>query len=93
MNSALRVIIIIEINASFLVQRLFGSLQVCCGFWEGEVVKAAQVQYTFLVHLSRCDTFVHSMSLSFMYLCYFFHHSAFAMKCFLFSQIFLLSFG
>lgn len=30
-----------------------------------------QVQHKFPVHWSRCDTFIHSVSHSFMYLCYF----------------------
>lgn len=70
---------------------------VCCGFLEGEVAKVCQVPCKFLVYWSRCDIFIHSMSYSFMYLCYFFPHSAFATKRFLFSkktdQMFLLSFG
>lgn len=31
-----------------MVQRLFGSLQVCCGFWEGEMVKVLRFSIHFL---------------------------------------------
>lgn len=41
-----------------LVQRLFGLLQLCSGFWEGEVAKVYQIQCKSPLHLSRCETVI-----------------------------------
>ena len=64
MNSALKAIFFFFFlnKPMMLEQRLCGLLQVCSGFWEAEVAKVYQVQGKFLIHLGRCDTFIHSIS-------------------------------